>query len=247
MRYKEFGDRTNPPVIFLHGGGLSWWSFTDIIHLLKAKYFIVTPIIDGHGEDGATEFVNIQDSAQKLIQYIDANFGGNVLAICGFSLGGQIAVEVLSKRADIAKYAIIESTSVIPLKGLARLVVKSGGLFYGLAGKRWFARMQARALFVKEKLFDQYYRDRKSMHQESLINMAESNAGYTAPDTLKNTGAKMLIIIGTEEIRMLDQSVRKLMGMLPQAQVCVVPGVKHGKFSLAHSAEYLALLNRFMA
>lgn len=247
MRYKEFGDRTKPPVIFLHGGGLSWWSFTDIIHLLKTKYFIVTPIIDGHGEDGATEFVSIQGSAQKLIQYIDANFNGNVLAVCGFSLGGQIAVEVLSKRADIAKYAIIESTSVIPLNGLARSVARSGELVYGLIGKRWFARMQARALFVKEKLFDQYYKDRKSMHQKSLVNITQSNAGYAAPDTLKNTGAKMLIIIGTEEIRRLDQSVRKLMRMLPQAQVCVVPGMKRGEFSLAHCTEYLALLNRFMA
>jgi pimeloyl-ACP methyl ester carboxylesterase len=88
MIFREFGDKTQPTIILLHGGGLSWWAFTDIIPLLKDKYHVVTPVIDGHGDDGKTTFMSIQESAQKIVQYIDANFKGNVLALCGLSLGG---------------------------------------------------------------------------------------------------------------------------------------------------------------
>ena len=129
MKYKEFGDRTNPTVILLHGEGLSWWSFTDIIPLLETEYHIVTPVIDGHGEDGATPFLSIQDSAQKLVRYIDTNYQGKVLAICGLSLGGQIAAEVLSRRAGIAEYAIIQSASVVPRKYPTRVAMLYGLLY----------------------------------------------------------------------------------------------------------------------
>lgn len=247
MTYKEFGDSIRPTIILLHGGGLSWWSFTDLIHLLKEKYHIVAPIIDGHGEDGETTFVSIQDSAQKLIQYIDEKHQGKVHAICGLSLGAQIVVDILSKRADIAKYAVIESALVVPLGGATRFIAKSSGLFYGLIRQKWFARIQAKALYVKDSLFAQYYSDSQNISKESLINISASNADYSVPNTLKITKAKVLIIIGGEEVRIMDKSVRKLISMLPQAQVCIVPGMKHGELSLARCTEYLALIKQFMA
>lgn len=248
MKYKEFGDKTSPTIILLHSGGLSWWSFTDIIHLLKTEYHIVTPVIDGHDEDGLTTFISIQDSAQKLIQYIDTNYKGKVLAIGGVSLGAQIVVEVLSKKADIAKYAILESASVVPLTAITtRFMAFSCQLFYGIICKKSFAKMRAKAHCIKKDMFERYYEGSLNISKQSLVNIAMSNAGYAVPDALRNTEAKILIIIGSKEIRMMDKSVRKLMSMLPQSQVCIVPGMKHGEVSLVHCTEYLALINHFMA
>lgn len=246
MIFREFGDKAQPAIILLHGGGLSWWAFTDIIPLLKEKYYVVTPIIDGHGDDGKTTFMSIQESAQKLIQYIDSNFKGNVLALCGLSLGGQIIVEVLSRRVDIAKYAVIESTMVIPPGGMTRFLAKSSGMFYGIIRYKWFAKLQAKVLFVKDNLFDQYFNDSKNISKESLVNISVSNADYTVPDQLKYSKAKVIIIIGGKEVKIMDKSARKLISVLPQAQLCIVPGMKHGELSLARSKEYLTLVNRFI-
>ncbi len=46
MIFKEFGYKTMPVIIFLHGGGLSWWSWKPQIETLQKDYHIVTPIID---------------------------------------------------------------------------------------------------------------------------------------------------------------------------------------------------------
>lgn len=246
MIFKEFGDRKNPTIVLLHGGGLSWWSFLDIIPLLKEEYHIVTPIIDGHGEDSETTFVSIQDSAQKLLQYIDENFGGRVYAVCGLSLGAQIAVELLSRAPEIAKFAVIESALVVPLKGIIQFTGQSVGLFYGLIRYRWFAKMQSKALCVRSDLFEEYFKDSRSMSRKSLENIIASNAAYTAPETLRSSTARALIIIGSEEKGMMGKSVRKLAGMLPQAQVYLAPRMKHGELSLAHGTEYLAVIKNFM-
>ena len=247
MIFKEFGDKRRPTIILLHGGGLSWWSFTEIIAFLKTEYYVVAPIIDGHGEDGATTFVSIRDSAQKLIRHIDANYQGKVLAICGVSLGAQIVVEVLSQRTDIAEFAVIQSALIVPHKGVTPLTVTACRLFYGLISRKWFARILAKVLCVKKDLFEQYYKDSQSISKESLIHFAVSNGSYTAPGALKSAKAKVLIIIGSKEIRRMDQSVRTLMSILPQSRVCIVPEMRHGELNLVHCKEYMALINRFMA
>ena len=48
MEVKEFGENNKEVLIFLHGGGLSWWNFLDEINLLKEDYHLVLPILDGH-------------------------------------------------------------------------------------------------------------------------------------------------------------------------------------------------------
>jgi pimeloyl-ACP methyl ester carboxylesterase len=244
--FKEFGDKALPTIILLHGGGLSWWAFTDIIPILKQKYHVVTPIIDGHGDDGKTTFISIEESAQRLIQYIDTNLKGNVHALCGLSLGAQIIIEVLSRRVDITKYVIIESAMVIPPGSLTRLLAKSSGMFYGLIRYKWFAKLQAKALYINDNLFDRYFNDSKNMSKESLVNISLSNAVYTIPDQLKDSEARVMIVFGGRELKVMDQSARKLISILPQAQMCICPGMKHGELSLARSEEYLALINGFI-
>lgn len=246
MIFREFGDKALPTIVLLHGGGLSWWAFTDIIPLLKEKYHVVTPIIDGHGDDGKTTFISIEESAQKLLQYIDTNINGNVHALCGLSLGGQIIIDVLSRRVDIAKYAVIESAMVIPPGSLTRLLAKSSGMFYGLIRYKWFAKLQAKALYINKNLFNQYFNDSKNMSKESLVNISISNVGYKVPVGLKYSKAKVMIIIGGKEMRIMDKSARKLISILPNARLYKYPGMRHGELSLARSKEYIALINRLI-
>lgn len=190
MKFKEFGDKSHPTVILLHGDGLSWWSFKELIASLKGRYHIVAPIIDGHGEDGITTFISIQDSAQKLIQYIDENNQGKVLVIGGVSLGAQIAVEVLSKRADITKYAILISTSVVPDKSIMWFKVLVENLFHGLMYPKCFAKIQAKILCVKKDSIEPYYKDKLNISKKSLVNMTVSGGTYTVSDALKKNKGK---------------------------------------------------------
>ena len=50
MKYIEYGKHNHDTIIFLHGGGLSWWNFEDVAKSLKNDYHVVLPILDGHAE-----------------------------------------------------------------------------------------------------------------------------------------------------------------------------------------------------
>ena len=120
MTVKEYGQQNPQVILLLHGGGLSWWNYRETARKLAERYHVVLPVLDGHA-DSAAPFTTIEDNAAQLICYIDTQFGGRVLAIGGLSLGGQVAVEMLSQRKDICQFALLESALVNPMKLSQRL------------------------------------------------------------------------------------------------------------------------------
>ena len=158
MRYVEYGNQNPETVILLHGGGLSWWNYRDVAQLLSERFHVVLPILDGHAGSDAP-FTSIEDNAARFIAHIDQYFGGNVPAICGLSLGGQIAVEMLTQRPDICRFALIESALVKPMKLTHALIGPTFGVSYGLIKQKWFAKLQAAYLGIPKKLFNDYFRD----------------------------------------------------------------------------------------
>mgnify|MGYP000878486517 CR=1 FL=1 len=247
MLFKQFGDKNLPAVILLHGGGLSWWSYKEIIERLEKNYLVIAPIIDGHGEDGGETFVSIENSAEKLVSYIDNNFNGKIYALCGLSVGAQIAVEVLSLRRDISEYAVIESALVFPIKGISAFTKLLYNLFYGLIKQKWFAKTQSKSLCVPESMFDMYYKDSLKISKQSLINIAVSNANYALKNTIADTKAKALIIAGQKEMRIIKKSAEKLNGIILESKLFIAPDMKHGELSLKHTDKYINLLEKLFS
>jgi len=242
MLIKEFGNTQNPTLCLLHGGGLSWWSYQPIIDLLVNDYHILCPIIEGHGEAGHEEFTSIEDSAAHLISYLDTHYNGHIHLIAGLSIGAQIVVEVLSLRPNIADKAIIESALVYPIPGTKLLVGPSFKLFYGLIKQRWFAKLQAKTLFVSDEMFETYYQDSLHMSRNSLVNMSNSNGTYQLKDTLGKVSVPVLIIVGQKEIGLMRKSAALLHTKLSNSKLVVLPNMGHGELSLVYPKQYVQMV-----
>lgn len=245
MQFREAGSRDKPTVILLHGGGLSWWSLHEVIDGLKGRYHVVTPILDGHGEDGGETFTSIEQSAQKLIGYIDAAHNGSVFALGGLSIGAQIAAEVLSQRADIAKYAILESALAFPMKSVYALAAPMCHCSYGLIKQRWFARLQGKSLCLPDDMLERYYSDSLRISKQSLLNMMLSNSSYSLKKSLAHTRANVLVIVGEREPGVMKRSAQALHLSIPQSMLYVAPAMRHGELSLMHPKKYMTILRAF--
>ena len=247
MIFKETANRQMPTIILLHGGGLSFWSLQRVVEQLQSDFHVVTPIIDGHGENGGEEFISIQDSAQKLMHYIDTEYNGKVYAIGGLSIGAQIITEVLSQRQNIAEYAIIESALVYPITGITAMTLPAYKLFYGLIKKRWFSRIQAKTLCVPAAMFEQYYQDSLKISKQSLINITLSNGSYNLKRSIADTKSKVLIIVGEKELGIMRKSAQRLHETIKSSKLYIAPAMKHGEMSLVHPAKYAELLKSFFS
>lgn len=238
MKIKEFGETNNEKILLLHGGGLSWWSLEPIIRILSKDFHVITPVIDGHGEDGETTFISISTIAEKIISYIDENCGSSVKAICGLSIGAQIVVDILSKRYDIARFSIIESALVKPVKFLNLLYLPIINISYPLIKYKWYSRLQSKVLFVPDENLDKYYEDSCKISKESLINITLSNGLFKLDPNISNTKTKVLILVGEKEIKNMKQSAIELHKNIKESELVIVPKSGHGEISLLRPIEY---------
>ena len=241
MQYVEYGAHNSQTVILLHGGGLSWWNYREVTQLLADKYHVVLPILDGHADSDAP-FNSIEDTAAKIISHIDEHFGGKVLAVGGLSLGGQIAVEMLTQRSDICRFALLESALVNPSKLTHTLIKPTFGMSYGLIKQKWFAKLQAAYLGIPQKLFDDYYRDTCKITKEDMIAFLQSNSVYSIKPALRNTQAKVHIVFGSKEQSSIRTSGKLLNHTILGSTLEILPGYSHGDLSLNHPQAYAQML-----
>lgn len=241
MKVIEYGEDNSQVIMLLHGGGLSWWNYRDVAELLNG-YHVVLPILDGHA-DSDTPFTSIEDNANELIDYIDKRFDGSVLALGGLSLGGQILVEMLSRRGDICRCALIESALVVPMPLTNTLIAPMLDMSYFLIRKNWFARMQFDTLKIKDSLFEDYYRDTCQITKQDMIQFMKSNSAYTIKPGLSKTKVKTLVIAGGKEQTNMKRSSELLNKAIPNSELRIFDGYSHGDLSINHPREYADLLN----
>ena len=241
MRYVEYGNQNPETVILLHGGGLSWWNYRDVAQLLSDRFHVVLPILDGHA-DSDDPFTSIEDNAARIIAHIDQHFGGNVLAVGGLSLGGQIAVEMLTQRPDICRFALLESTLVKPSRLIHALIKPSFGMSYGLIRQKWFAIMQAAYLGIPRKLFNDYFRDTCMISKEDMIAFLESNSAYSIKPALRDAQAKVHIVFGSKEQSSIRTSGKLLNHTIPCSTLDALPRYRHGDLSMNHPEQYAQML-----
>ncbi len=245
MLFKEFGNKNNPTILLIHGGGLSWWSWKAEIYILEKDYFVVVAIIDGHGEDYITPFISIENSADKIINQINEFYKGKIYGICGLSIGAQIVTEILSKSPEISKNCIIESALLIPMEMITKLEVPMYNVFYGLINKRWYSKIQSKTLNISEANFEEYYHDSCLMTKESLINITKSNGNYRVPATITDCNSNVIILVGSKELSIMIKSARLLHEMIESSQLLILEGYNHGEISLKNPKEYVGLIDQY--
>ena len=243
MRIREFGTDNKETMIFLHGGGLSWWNYRREAELLSSDFHIVLPILDGHA-DSDRPFTSIEDNASEIIRFIDENYNGSVLLIGGLSLGAQILLEILSQRTDICRYAVVESASVIPSKITNALIGPSIALSYGLINKRWFSKMQFRALHMQESLFEDYFSDTSKISKSNMVAMLKASTVYQAKPELQNCNANVRIVVGGKEQGKMIRSAELLHNMIQGSCLEIKDSLYHGEYSINNPESYIRELEK---
>ncbi|WP_270311396.1 alpha/beta fold hydrolase [Streptococcus infantarius] len=231
MKVVEVGQENQDVIVLLHGGGFSWWQYQAQMDLLCENYHVVLPILDGHAGSDA-DFTSIEDNAKRLLDYIDKTYGGSVFLIAGLSLGGQILLEMLALRKDICQYAIVESAAIIPDKLTAGLVAPLFSMSFPLIKKKWFAKMQFCYLGIRADLFEHYYGDTVKLSKQNLIAFIKASSLYQVKKNLKNSLARVRIIVGEKETKKMHASARYLYDLLPDSRLEIKAGLAHGQYAI---------------
>ncbi len=246
MVFKEFGHDRAGTLLLLHGGGLSWWNYRAVAELLASDHRVILPVLDGHaGSD--RPFTSIEDNAEEIIAFIQERLGGSVPLMGGLSLGGQVLLEMLSRRPGLCRCALVESASVIPSPLTAALVGPSVSLSYPLVKNRGFPKLQFASLRMPPDLFEDYYRDTCRISRGDMAALLRSSAAYGLKDSLPGCGAALHVFTGARETSVIRRSGELLSKRVPGAAWMELPGLYHGEFSLSHPRDYAETLRKLLS
>jgi pimeloyl-ACP methyl ester carboxylesterase len=235
--------------MLIHGAGWSWWLYRRQAESLQKKYHVIMPVLDGHGEEAAVPYASTEASADKILEYIDQNCGGKLFALSGVSLGGQIAIELLSRRGDLAQKAIIESGVCLPQPSLMKSSVVTlrlfGKLMFSESFNRKALKWMPKSMRLPDDLQALYLRDLPAVRPQCLETVFRTYYRYELKESLRSSQADVAYWYGSKEVKAVKQSARKLQEFLPDLRIVELPGYTHAEISTYHPDDWLSRAESF--
>lgn len=123
-QYLDWGSTSQPPVLFLHGGGLSSHTFDLVCLQLRQEYWCLAPDLRGHGESDwspALEY-RIEYYVKDLAGMID-DLALQQVVLVGHSLGGLTALSYAASHAErVRGLALLDVGPTIQAAGAGEVI-----------------------------------------------------------------------------------------------------------------------------
>lgn len=225
MHVNRFGPEGSRPLLLLHGGGVAGWMWEPMRARLDQEHRIVVPDLPGHGRSADETYTSHDDVLPALEKLLEDE--GRPATVVGFSLGAQLAVLLAARRPDLVEDVIVVSAQAVPLRAVGPTLALLGATA-GLARQAWFARLQARELFVPPEHLDDYVRTSAGISRETLLNAVGENLRFTPPDEWRDFRGAALILAGSKEKSLMRRSAAALHEAQPLSEREIVDGCGHG-------------------
>lgn len=112
----EWGDRTKPPLVLLHGFAQSSTTWEQVAKRLSEERFVIAPDFIGHGKsDKPREWDSYEMGAVlSMITGLLRWLWVDRVDLCGYSMGGRIALTYACAQPHRVSSLILESTGLGP-------------------------------------------------------------------------------------------------------------------------------------
>lgn len=227
FRFQEYGDKSKPLLLFLHGGGVSDWMWDKQIQYFT-HYHCIVPTLPEHGINNDEVKFSIRDTAEECIKLIEEKGCGKQAIAIGFSLGSQVLIQMLSMKPGLIDFAIINSASVRPMLFSKKIMKPMLALTFPLIKLRWFSKLQSKTLYIGKAYFEKYYEESRQIKLETLIRVLEENMSFEIPKDFSKATGKILVTVGEKEKAMMKKSAKDIVEANANCIGVVIPKIGHG-------------------
>ena len=118
MTIYEYGDRSKPHILLVHGMWMMHEMMLPYVDKLRDDYHIIAPDLTGHGSDKG-RFESSQKDTTEIVDWLVQNQMTELALVFGASLGGVIAMDVISNENVLHTHcAVMEGASLMRVRGV---------------------------------------------------------------------------------------------------------------------------------
>ncbi len=247
MRFHEFGDRSNKIIILIHGTLTPWQIWQEQIDYFKEKYFVIVPALDAHVEEEPSEYISVEAEATAIEKYVCENYGKEVFAVCGLSMGGVIACTMfVNGRLGIANL-VLDGAPLIPANALMKNIMTGSYLSIIHKSKKRDKKVleNFKKDFLPERYLESYLRFADTMSDDSVKNMLASvcNGCTRVCDNVNNT--RILFLHGTKGNEMLSKKSAQMMKRnYSGVEIMCFKGLKHAELAIYKAEQWIEVVDK---
>lgn len=224
---RESGQVDAPAVVFLHGGIVSGWSWDPVVAQLQ-HYRCLVPDLPQYGKSFEQGPFNMTQAAQAIAELIRSQSRQGRAHVVGFSLGAQVAVQLMATQPDLVDRAVLSGTFIntAPGVGVTRRLV---GVLARTAWFRWLAinRHWHRDDVSPLPRGADYLEDARLNSGAHLAHIVEASAGFTLPEGVRESRSPTLFLSGGKESILVRRWAAVLARSMPNGIDRVADGVRH--------------------
>ena len=140
IQFDEYGNKEKPTILMLHGAG-ALDTFSQQ-YCFSEQYHLVVPHLPGAGK-AASEVYEPEKTKQDLYELI-FSLHKDKIGVIGHSLGGQIAIMLVSEHPELFCFAIFLSAWVNPNPGTIKMYCSLSGMAAKMLHCNWLVRLQGK-------------------------------------------------------------------------------------------------------
>ena len=249
MQILEFGNKKNSKIILIHGFESPYQIWEEYIEHYKKDFHIIVPILQGHNPDLKEEFTSIKESAKEIEDFYTSQYGNDVYAIYGMSMGGIIASQLWeNKNLNISKL-ILESSPLLSYNRFMTFILTKNYLMLTHKTQQRDEKIVKQAInsIISEDKLEHFLRVLDNMSDTTIINYLNEAGKYNLPNNIDTPDTEIIYYHGTTINEMLAKKTAKyIKKYYPNSQIICFNGKGHCEISLMDPKSMIKELNKVL-
>ena len=245
MNFISYGNRNNKSILFIHGlASTADLCFKALLPYLQ-DYFVIFCELDGHYGTNPKDLTSMEETIDSIESYILNELKGCVYGLCGFSMGGTIAVELIGRGNISASKVLLDAAITTELGLMARPLTCAFIIGTSrIKNKKPIPKFLLDKIMGKDNLsvIEMIY---PQISKNTIKNACKFMYHYKVPKNLTKFSNPVMFWRGSEE-PIPAKSEKILREYLPQMKIEVFEGMGHGQFLHEHPKEYAEKLKIFL-
>ena len=249
MRFHTFGNAENKIIVLIHGVLTPWQIWESQIEYFKENYFVIVPALDAHVEENASEYLSVEEEAKEIENYICTNYGNQVFALCGLSMGGYIANRIFERGKLDIENLVLDGAPLVKIPSLfTNIMINQYKTIIHKSKQRVKKVLESfKKNFLPEKFLQSYLKFADTMSDSSIQNMIYSvcNGKINANTNSKRT--KILFLHGTKGNEIYSKKAAKQMkAYYPDLEIRCFKGYMHAQLAIYEADKWSRVVDSFL-